>query len=811
MLGQTVPNLQAQETSSEHDHHDVSQVVTAAPVSHPQEVSALDVPARQSDQAIAIPCLGVDRDHGADLVLPVPVSQHCEVVVSSTEQSCLNDDCGILNPEAEVFQTRDPDLVHRGQLVPNLVEDWSHVQQVQAGGVGEQGCSVNTLWRDGNKSLGSELHTPCSVPSQVEPTLPFQLVDDISDILGLAPKQIQKVSKLRDTVVEMPAGKFIDKVLPEPRHRLEPNNVFTADYYVALHNVTAAPGVRGDGTMYPSFTPNHIGARVALPHVKLKISRWRYHLLGYENADLVQYLEYGFPLGLSTSPDLESCSRNHGSSYMWYDYVDKFICTEVGEGGVTGPFEKSPWWNTVTSPIMTAHKKVKSRRTVYDATFGDKSLNNSTPSDSYLGLPCKYTYPKIEDYKLMVLKSGKSAWMWKRDLSRFYLQLPLDPTEYNRVGLIWRGLFFFFIGLAFGLRHSGLQGQKVTDAVAWVLRGIGRDKDDGRPYQVCNYVDDLGGVEENKARAKEAYDALGWLLADLGLGESQKKAEPPTTKITYLGVEFNSVDMTMSVPPDKITEIKAEISKWVRRTTITKRELQSLLGKFFWVAKVVKYARAFMGRLLMQLRTMSDQKDHKKIKLLDESRKDILWWSQYLDKFNGISMIVNDDPIPLTYEQLLDKPHDICAGDATPTGGGAWHGREYWCGDLPEHLKDPRIPIHLKEFWVLIVSAKLWGDTWTGRCIVQYCDNDSVCDTVQYKKPRDPALLSLLREYLHIVVTKKFFPVVRKIGSKENAIADHISRRYDKDSALSVFADHGLHDMVVVKPKAQFFKLSASW
>ena len=41
-----------------------------------------------------------------------------------------------------------------------------------------------------------------------------------------------------------------------------------------------------------------------------------------------------------------------------------------------------------------------------------------------------------------------------------------------------------------------------------------------------------------------------------------------------------------------------------------------------------------------------------------------------MDKFNGISMIVNDDPIPLTYHQLLDSPHNICAGDATPTGGG---------------------------------------------------------------------------------------------------------------------------------------------
>ena len=187
--------------------------------------------------------------------------------------------------------------------------------------------------------------------------------------------------------------------------------------------------------------------------------------------------------------------------------------------------------------------------------------------------------------------------MWKRDLSRFFLQLPLDPTEFNRVGVVWRGCFFFFVGLAFGLRHSGLQGQKVTDAVSWILRGFGKEAGDSRPYQVCNYVDDLGGVEKNLDRATAAYNKLNWLLSDLGLKESLKKAEPPTTCITYLGVEFDSIKMTMSVPPDKITEIKAEIGMWVRKTTITKRDLQSLLGKLFWVAKVVRHARPFMGSI----------------------------------------------------------------------------------------------------------------------------------------------------------------------------------------------------------------------
>ena len=71
--------------------------------------------------------------------------------------------------------------------------------------------------------------------------------------------------------------------------------------------------------------------------------------------------------------------------------------------------------------------------------------------------------------------------------------------------------------------------------------------------------------------------------------------------------------MTMSVPPEKLTEVKAEIRNWLRRTSITKKELQSLLGKLFWVAKCVKYARVFMGRLLSQLRDMTSIKDTKRM------------------------------------------------------------------------------------------------------------------------------------------------------------------------------------------------------
>ena len=712
-----------------------------------------------------------------------------------------------LNVDAASFVLKNPSLVHRGVLIPDLTECWEQVQRVQAGGAGDLYDATSNHWDQSGMTTGVTATT--SVPS--EPVLPFQTVEDIPNILGIAPKQVYKVNSLRDMVIKMPGKVFTDKVLPSPVHKVVPSTVFTPDYYVALHNIVAAPGFRGDGTVYDAFTPNHIGARITLPHVKLNIERWRFHLRGYEHSELVQYMEYGFPLGLQQAPNLESSSRNHGSAYGWYDYVDKFISKEVTMGGMTGPFNLAPWWDAIVSPLMTAHKKPLSRRTVFDATFGDHSLNNATPTDVYMGQPCQYSFPKIEDYKRMILEAGPGCWMWKRDLARFFLQLPLDPSEYRHVCVVWRGLFFFFLALAFGLRHSGLNGQKVTDALSWILRRLGLDHCVGKMFNCCNYVDDMGGVEKTKARAEAAFKTLGWLLEDLGLEESTDKAEAPTQRITYLGVMFDSVSMTMSVPPEKLTEIKSEIGRWVRRTTISKKELQSLLGKLFWVAKVVMHARAFMGRLLHQLRSITSIPDNKKVKLLDESKKDILWWSEYLDRFNGINMLVNDDPIPLSLEQLLDSPYEVCAGDATPTGGGAWHGNEYWSEELPRILQDPSIPIHLKEFWVMIVSSKLWGGTWTGRCIVLYCDNDAVVETVHKKKPKDPALLSLLREFLFVVVTEKFFPVVRKIGTKENDLADFISRRFDPEAAATRFSKSGLNDMQLVKPKTRYFEMSAKW
>ena len=241
---------------------------------------------------------------------------------------------------------------------------------------------------------------------------------------------------------------FVDKVLPSTSVPLTQNLDFPTDYFTALHKVTSAPGLS-----FPAFTPNYLGARIPLRHTRLNIPRWRHHLVGYEDAHIVQFLEFGFPIGLSeeTPVALVPSLRNHGSAYKFFTYLDEFISTGLQRCELVGPFRAPPFSYTHVSPLMTADKKPDSRRAVFDATFGDMSLNNNTPQDTYLSQPFSYDFPQIEDFKNIILRCGSGSYCWKRDLSRYYLQLPVDPSEYHLLCFVWRGMMFFFCGLMFGL------------------------------------------------------------------------------------------------------------------------------------------------------------------------------------------------------------------------------------------------------------------------------------------------------------------------------------------------------------------------
>ena len=415
-----------------------------------------------------------------------------------------------------------------------------------------------------------------------------------------------KPSTLKETCFVLPQNKvFVDKVLPPIENFFHQNEAYPLNYFVCLHSLVSAPTAH-----YPAFTPNYLGARIPLMHTGLNIPRWRYHLTGYEGSDIIQYLTHGFPIGLSDNPPptLVSTLRNHGSSYQYYSHLDEFLSTGLEHCELAGPCSVPPFNEVHVSPLMTAIKKPSSRRAVFDASFGEYSLNNGTPTDAYLNHTFTYDFPKVEDFKRFVLECGSGCYLYKRDLSRYYLQLPADPVEYPLLCFIWRKQLFFFVAQMFGLRHAGLQGQKVTTAVTWAHQRMGLETDHPALYKSLNYCDDFGGCEATFRRAMEAFVKLGELLADLGLRESSSKAHPPSTSMPYLGITFDTISMQMSIPPEKVSEVREEISLWMKKSSASKKSLQQLLGKLLWVSKCVKYSRCFIGRLLTQLQQMHNIK-----------------------------------------------------------------------------------------------------------------------------------------------------------------------------------------------------------
>ena len=215
--------------------------------------------------------------------------------------------------------------------------------------------------------------------------------------------------------------------MPPTNHSFHEHPVFNRAYFLDLHAKVK---------LYD--TNNYRGARIPLQHNNINVERFRYYLtkFAYPHLHILQFIEFGFPLGLWTDSFLDPATRNHSSAYSYYSFLDKFVESELSNLGMTGPFDSSPWDFVMISPLMTSDKKPADRRPVFDASFGLYSLNKNTPEHCYHDTEYEFTFPSIDNLADEIAELGRGCYLWKRDLSRFFLQLKIDPLEYDKLGFI---------------------------------------------------------------------------------------------------------------------------------------------------------------------------------------------------------------------------------------------------------------------------------------------------------------------------------------------------------------------------------------
>ena len=82
---------------------------------------------------------------------------------------------------------------------------------------------------------------------------------------------------------------------------------------------------------------NFLGAQIPVVS-NLNIDKWKFHLRDYWDKQLLDLLEFGFPLDFNKSTVLTSTEENHASAKQFSSHVETYIQERIKHGAMLGPF-----------------------------------------------------------------------------------------------------------------------------------------------------------------------------------------------------------------------------------------------------------------------------------------------------------------------------------------------------------------------------------------------------------------------------------------------------------------------------------------
>ena len=132
---------------------------------------------------------------------------------------------------------------------------------------------------------------------------------------------------------------------------------------------------------------------------KLNIEFIRRNLLDYEDKQVCDFLEFGWPIGHIGKPFTSTVRKNHGGATEFPEDINKYLNKESDYRSVLGPFKNSPFEQIALSPLNSVPKRdSQERRVILDLSFPESiSVNDGILKDNYLGENISVSYPSVDD------------------------------------------------------------------------------------------------------------------------------------------------------------------------------------------------------------------------------------------------------------------------------------------------------------------------------------------------------------------------------------------------------------------------------
>ena len=489
----------------------------------------------------------------------------------------------------------------------------------------------------------------------------------------------------------------------------------------------------------------------------LNVKEWAAAATGHPADDLVlRGIKHGFSVQYQGPPCYAPPERyNHSSATSFPDHINKYVQEELAHGALEGPFEKppfTPWFHV--SPMMTREKTDSdSRRVIVDLSFPHGGINAHIPPHTFDGRDVLHNLPTIESaVGTIATTCPGDIRMAVVDLSRAYRHFPVSPLDWPLLGLYWDGGWAFDRRLPFGSRMSSFAMQTTAEFIVRALKRLG--------ITTHMYLDDIIMISPSTSLANTHYNTILGFLERLGLQVAVRKLQPPHTRVKWLGITIDLKENSLSIPAEKLAQIKLCMATASRKKSITRRTLQRLIGLANHLAKVVRAARVFVCRLLAALRAATSNY----IKVTQHVRADLAWFARYLHGANGRAILPNNMVVMRIWV------------DACLQGAGASDGHRCYEHVFDEKLAADHHITQLEALNCLAAARTFVTKEQAGGTIQIFCDNQPSVDALTSGRARDDVLAACARAFWHHAARTDTNFIFAHVSGSGMALPDALSR-----------------------------------
>ena len=160
-------------------------------------------------------------------------------------------------------------------------------------------------------------------------------------------------------------------------------------------------------------------------------------------------------------------------------------------------------------------------------------------------------------------------------------------------------------------------------------------------------------------------------------------------------------------------------------------------------------------------------KPNHKVILMDELQADITWWStyMYLHYFHSriISACAKRDTIAIEVDSCTKASGIVAENDWLYTD---------WEADFPTAAN---LHINFKEAISVLLAARRWGDSWTGKEIIVFLDNQAAVGMLNKGSTANPNMMHALRELFWWSAVHDFKLTAVYLPGEENNFSDCVS------------------------------------